>query len=130
MRTYMLPRRNVNSNRTRHAQLGRLRRWQNADGVRQPDVTLHKALLGRAEWTIHEQSGLPVTTAARTVADLARAGNEASHLGDLIQDAAHLGLVTQLELVVSLSGLEASLGFGKGAARDVMEWCEELGVPR
>lgn len=96
---------------------------------RQPDVTLHKALLGRAEWTIHEQSGLPVTTVARTVADLARAGNEASHLGDLIQDAAHLGLVTQLELVVSLSGLEEALGFDKGAARDLMEWCDGLGVP-
>lgn len=47
-----------------------------------------------------------------------------------IQDAAHLGLVTQLELVVSLCGLEASLGFNKGAARDVMEWCDGLGVPR
>lgn len=46
-----------------------------------------------------------------------------------IQDAAHLGLVTQLELVVSLSGLEEALGFGKGAARDLMEWCDGLGVP-
>lgn len=89
---------------------------------RQPDVTLHKSVLKNSDWTIHEETGLPITTVGRTVADLAREGYEPSHLEGLISDAVLEDLVTQPELIVSLYGLEQSFGFEEGATREYMEW--------
>ena len=89
---------------------------------RQPDVTLHKSMLKNLDWTIHEETGLPITTVGRTVADLAREGYEPSHLEGLISDAVLEDLVTQPELIASLYGLEQSFGFEEGATREYMEW--------
>lgn len=41
---------------------------------RQPDVQFHRADLGDEDWVLHPVSSLPITTAARTIADLAAAG--------------------------------------------------------
>ena len=81
---------------------------------RQPDVFFHRAELSEKDWVIHPECGLPVTTATRTIADLARGGHGPSHLLGLVSDAASKDLVTKNELLDALSGNEDALGVRKG----------------
>jgi Transcriptional regulator, AbiEi antitoxin/AbiEi antitoxin C-terminal domain len=52
---------------------------------RRPDVRFHRARLANHDWTLTD--GLPVTTAARTIADLAVARIDGGHLASVVRDA-------------------------------------------
>ncbi|MGQ4533961.1 type IV toxin-antitoxin system AbiEi family antitoxin domain-containing protein [Dermabacteraceae bacterium P13115] len=85
---------------------------------RQVDVRFHRADLAEDEWVIHPSSGLPITTVARTVFDLAQAGHEPEHLRTLIYDAAHKTLLTnEGELIDYFAGCEEALGVERGDTR-------------
>lgn len=88
---------------------------------RQPGVQFHRDQLKDHEWTLHPEHGLPVTTAARTIVDLARDGHEPDHLLDLIADAGAKKLVQEQELLAAFSGREALLGATKGNQQDLQE---------
>lgn len=53
---------------------------------RDPEVRYHVGRVARDEWMMHP-SGLPATRPPRTVADLAAAGADGSHLGSVARDA-------------------------------------------
>lgn len=50
-----------------------------------PDITIRRGSLNRDDWQVIE--GLPVTTAVRTIADLATAGTDSGHLATVVRDA-------------------------------------------
>ncbi len=54
-------------------------------GTRSPDVRFHRATLTPDEWTLVD--GLPVTTPARTIGDLAAARTDGGHLASVVRDA-------------------------------------------
>ncbi|WP_280426438.1 type IV toxin-antitoxin system AbiEi family antitoxin domain-containing protein [Nocardia carnea] len=54
-------------------------------GTRSPDVRFHRAALAASDWTLVD--GLPVTTPARTIADLAAARTDGGHLASVVRDA-------------------------------------------
>ncbi|WP_405148969.1 type IV toxin-antitoxin system AbiEi family antitoxin domain-containing protein [Nocardia salmonicida] len=54
-------------------------------GSRNPDVRFHRALLTADEWSL--VGGLPVTTATRTIGDLAAARTDGGHLASVVRDA-------------------------------------------
>ncbi|MFI8977155.1 type IV toxin-antitoxin system AbiEi family antitoxin domain-containing protein [Nocardia asteroides] len=54
-------------------------------GTRNPDVRFHRALLTPDEWSLVD--GLPVTTPARTIGDLAAARTDGGHLASVVRDA-------------------------------------------
>ncbi|MDK8797737.1 type IV toxin-antitoxin system AbiEi family antitoxin domain-containing protein [Corynebacterium sp. MSK044] len=77
---------------------------------RQPEVQFHRADLADDEWQIHPKVGLPVTSAARTIADLADDGHESGHLLSLVTDAGNKHLVGIHELFIALKGKEEAFG--------------------
>lgn len=81
---------------------------------RQPEVHFHRADLEDGAWEIHKGTGLPITTVARTIADLADAGHEAEHLTSLVSDAGNKNLVSRPELFEALHGKENALGLNVG----------------
>ncbi|MEV0110480.1 type IV toxin-antitoxin system AbiEi family antitoxin domain-containing protein [Nocardia sp. NPDC050799] len=54
-------------------------------GTRSPDVRFHRAVLTPGDWTLVD--GLPVTTPARTIADLAATRTDGGHLASVVRDA-------------------------------------------
>lgn len=68
--------------------------------TRQPEVTFRIAELAEADWTVVD--GLPVTTAVRTLTDLARAGHEPEHLTDMVGDILKRRLATRAEVTDAL----------------------------
>lgn len=83
---------------------------------RQPDVRFHRADLGDDDWALHPLSGLPVTTAVRTITDLADEGHEPGYLLDLVADAAGASLVEKWELLEALAGKEEAFDLPSGDA--------------
>lgn len=55
--------------------------------TRRPDVRIHRGALDRGDWTIVD--GLPVTTALRTIRDLASTHIDGGHLAGAVRDALH-----------------------------------------
>lgn len=86
---------------------------------RQPDVFFHRAELSEKDWVIHPECGLPVTTATRTIADLAQEGHGPSHLLGLVSDAAGKDLVAKEQLLDALSGNEDAFGVRKGSRQEL-----------
>lgn len=76
--------------------------------TKQPGVRFYTATLTADE--INYQEGLPVTTVARTVLDLARAGHEPGHLSDMITDAIANRLTTKDEVATALGGVAEIFG--------------------
>ncbi|WP_018297210.1 type IV toxin-antitoxin system AbiEi family antitoxin domain-containing protein [Corynebacterium lubricantis] len=76
--------------------------------TKQPEVRFHTATVDPGE--IADLDGLPVTTAARTVLDLARAGHEPGHLTDLMADAVSRRLTTKDDLAAALSEVAEIFG--------------------
>ena len=70
--------------------------------TRRPDVRIRRlrAPLERHEW--QSVAGMPITSAARTIADLTRAGADAGHIGSVIVDALEAGITTRDDLVAAL----------------------------
>lgn len=81
---------------------------------RQPEVQFHRSKLDDHEWTLHPEHNLPVTTAARTIVDLALDGHEPQHLLDLIADASEKQLLQEAELLSAFAGSETAIGLPKG----------------
>ena len=81
---------------------------------RQPEVHFHRADLAGDEWQIHPDAGLPVTSVARTIADLADDGHESEHLLSLVTDAGHKRLVGTHDLFVALKDKEEAFGLDAG----------------
>ena len=84
---------------------------------RQSDVRFHRAGLTDTDWTIHPEVGLPVTTVARTILDLARAGHEPDHLLGLVADAGRKSLLDERDLIDALAGYEDAFGVNQGDRR-------------
>lgn len=81
---------------------------------RQPEVQFHRNKLDDHEWTLHPEHNLPITTAARTIVDLALDGHEPQHLLDLIADASEKQLLQEPELLSAFAGNETAFGLPKG----------------
>lgn len=92
---------------------------------RQPDVQFHRADLADTDWKIHPETGLPLTTVARTITDLAQAGHEPSHLLGLVADAGEKSLLEEQELLDTLAGREDVLGVDRGDRRGLRNLLED-----
>jgi len=96
--------------------------------TRRPDVRFHVGELTSSDWTVVE--GLPVTTAVRTIGDLADKRLDGGHLAGVVRDA----LITyQLDVDVLIAVLRphahrygVRLGDGQGLLR---RFLAEAGVP-
>lgn len=67
---------------------------------RRPELRTHRATLEPVDVTRVE--GLPVTTAARTIADLTAAGNDRDHVGTVLREAITHGLATPEDVRAAL----------------------------
>lgn len=96
--------------------------------TRRPDVRIHRAQLGRDEWTVVD--GLPVTTVIRTVADLAAVHLDGGHLADVVRDALIRRHVDDRRLIAVLRRHAHRYGapMGDGAAV-LTRFLQESGVP-
>lgn len=92
--------------------------------TKQTDVRFHTATLGPNE--VVYLDGLPVTTVARTVLDLTRAGHEPGHLSDMITDALAGGVVTKGELAAALGEVAETLGAAGNTTVAMRERLDEL----
>ncbi len=63
---------------------------------RRPGIRMHTSVLAAEDVTRRE--GLPVTTAVRTIADLARVGFPTEHLQRAVSEALERGMVTEEQL--------------------------------
>lgn len=77
-------------------------------------IRLHRATLHIDDVTIVD--GLPVTTPARTVADLLRDGHDPSHIAEIAGDALRRGLASRHDLSEALDPLARRNGHPNGAA--------------
>lgn len=95
---------------------------------RRPDVRLHRGEIAESDWSL--VSGLPVTTPARTIEDLAIARTDGGHLAGVVRDAV-AGELVDVDAVVKLLRPYAHLygeapGDGEGLLR---RFLEEAGMP-
>ncbi|SDC24795.1 Transcriptional regulator, AbiEi antitoxin, Type IV TA system [Sanguibacter gelidistatuariae] len=81
---------------------------------RRVGVRMRRAVLDASEVTI--AAGLPVTTAARTIADLLAIGHDNDHVATVTADALRLGLTDRRTLAVALENAAARRGEPSGAA--------------
>src|SRR6266508_4159539 len=95
---------------------------------RRLDVRFHRGDVAEGEWTLVD--GLPVTSAARTIADLAAAGTDGGHLAGVVRDALLSELIEADALAEVLRPhahrYGAPLGDGKGL---LARFLAEAGVP-
>ncbi|MFE1409172.1 type IV toxin-antitoxin system AbiEi family antitoxin domain-containing protein, partial [Streptomyces sp. NPDC058770] len=66
-----------------------------------PDVTIHRGHLARSDWQVVD--GLPVTTAARMIGDLAAESTDAGHLASVVRDVLAGSLASTSEVVEALA---------------------------
>lgn len=92
--------------------------------TKQSDVRFHTAVLDPDE--VVYLDGFPVTTVARTVLDLTRAGHEPGHLSDMITDALVGGLVAKGELAAALGEVAETLGAAGNTTVAMGERLDEL----
>lgn len=91
--------------------------------TRQPEVTFRIAELAEADWTVVD--GLPVTTAVRTLTDLARAGHEPEHLTDMVGDILKRRLATRAEVTDALVDVAEILAISPATPAGAQAWLEE-----
>jgi len=83
--------------------------------LRLPDLRIHPVPhLDTSDWTLVD--GLPVTTAARTIADLAAARVDGDHLAAIVRDALQRDLATGSDLAAALDPHAAAYGQPTGRA--------------
>ena len=68
---------------------------------RRPDIKLHRGHLDPGEWTVVD--GLPVTTVARTIADLAASRLDGGHLATVVRDALTVKQVSDQAISAALA---------------------------
>ena len=94
---------------------------------RRPDVKLHRGHLGAREWTVVD--GLPVTTVARTVADLAAARVDGGHLASVVRDALTVRQVSDQVLSTALAPYARHYGIRAGDGEALLtRFIQESGV--
>lgn len=95
--------------------------------TRRPDIQIHRGQVGADEWTVVD--GLPVTTAIRTVADLAAAHIDGGHLASAVRDALTRHQVDEqlLEETLRKHAHHYGVGIGDGEAL-LMRLLQESGV--
>lgn len=91
--------------------------------TRQSEVTFRIAEVDETDWTIVD--GLPVTTAVRTLTDLARAGHEPEHLTDMIGDILRRRLATRTEVAHALVDVAEVFTITPATAKGAQAWLEE-----
>lgn len=84
---------------------------------RQADARFHRDDLNDTDWMIHPEAGIPATTVARTISDLAQVGHEPDHLLKLVSDAAGKSLTDGQELLDAFAGHEDVFGVDRGDRR-------------
>lgn len=95
---------------------------------RQADVRIHRGVIPQSDWT--QVLGLPVTTLARTVADLVAAGLDGGHLAGLARDAIFSAGVDLQELGSRLAPFAARYGAPVGEDQAfVRRLLDEAGIP-
>lgn len=87
--------------------------------TRQPEVRFHCRELDASEWQLVE--GLPVTTLARTIADLAEARLDGEHLGSVMQDALAAHAVSHTRLTAALAPHAHRYGAPPGDGQSLLE---------
>ncbi|WP_342802384.1 type IV toxin-antitoxin system AbiEi family antitoxin domain-containing protein, partial [Nocardia sp. No.11] len=93
-----------------------------------PEVEIHRGHLDRDDWQVID--GLAVTTALRTIADLAAAGLDVGHLAGVVRDGLARSLVTADQVTAALSEHAHSYGQVPFDGRGFLEaLIEESGVP-
>lgn len=80
--------------------------------TRRDDIRLHRSHLAPDDWTVVD--GLPVTTVARTVADLAASRVDGGHLAKVVRDALAVKQVSDDRLSASLAPHAHAYGAPKG----------------
>lgn len=80
--------------------------------LRLPHTRLHTTKLTSEDWTVVD--GLPVTTAVRTIADLASIGTDAGHLAGVVLDALVADHTTAEEVAAVLDAPAPSYGYRNG----------------
>lgn len=81
-----------------------------------PDVRIHTGPVGINDWTVVD--GLPVTTARRTIADLAAGRIDGGHLAGIVRDALtrELASASELETTLATTAFEYGHALGDGHA--------------
>lgn len=95
---------------------------------RRLDVRFHRGALSRGEWTIVD--GLPVTTAARAIRDLAGSQLDGDHLAGIVRDAIIDGRAHPDEVIATLRPFAHRYGAPLGdGAELVRRFLVRAGVP-
>ena len=95
--------------------------------LRLPHARLHTTKLIPGDWTVVD--GLPVTTAVRTIADLASVGTDAGHLAGVVLDALVADHTTTEEVATVLDAPAPSYGYRNGT-EFTAALVRTTGVPR
>ncbi|MFD4456995.1 type IV toxin-antitoxin system AbiEi family antitoxin domain-containing protein [Nocardia sp. NPDC058480] len=93
-----------------------------------PDVIVHRGELTRDDWEIVD--GVPVTTVARTIGDLAAVTVDAGHLGSVVRDAVAGDRISAAQAADALAPHAFSYGhqpFDGAGFRDAL--IDEAGIP-
>lgn len=95
---------------------------------RNPEVRLHTAALDRGSWTV--LSGLPVTTVARTIADLASVRTDGGHLARVVSDGLSGLQVGLEEVAAALRPFAHYYGAPLGGGAELVDrFLDEAGIP-
>lgn len=92
-----------------------------------PDIRIHTGTVETADWTT--VNGLPVTTARRTIEDLAAARIDGGHLATIVRDALSRELVSDTEVEKTLAAHAFEYGYTLGDGRAfLITLIEQAGV--
>lgn len=95
---------------------------------RNPEVRLHTAVRDRGSWTV--RAGLPVTTVAQTIGDLAAARTDGGHLARVVSDALSGLQVGLEEVAVVLRPFAHYYGAPLGGGAELVDrFLDEAGIP-
>ncbi|MCT7371923.1 type IV toxin-antitoxin system AbiEi family antitoxin domain-containing protein [Mycolicibacterium llatzerense] len=86
---------------------------------RNADTRLHKRALPSSAWEIVD--GLPVTTVAITISDLAAGTTDGGHLAGVLDDALTQGKITREEAAAALRPFAHQYGAPLGAGRELLD---------
>jgi predicted transcriptional regulator of viral defense system len=96
--------------------------------TRRDDLRLYRADIPRQERTL--VMGLPVTTAIRTVRDLAASGLDGGHLALVVRDAVFKAAADTVDLAKGLEPFAQRYGASRGDGEGLVErFIDEAGVP-
>jgi putative AbiEi antitoxin of type IV toxin-antitoxin system len=97
--------------------------------TRRHDIRIHRANLGSHDWTLVD--GLPVTTALRTITDLAKGHLDRGHLAGVVRDALVRLLTSPSDVSAALTPYAPHYGVLTGGGDQLLDvLLEEAGVPQ